>query len=145
ERKPSGAFIGWTGVTKPYWFPDMMPTPEIGWFIDRELWSQGLATEGARAALHFVFEERGEGRVIGIYNAENIASGRVMEKLGMTFWKEVPHPRFGFPLRIYEASAVTGNVPGVASTTLRARSRSMEACQNVYESETSPTRRATAS
>ena len=44
------------------------------------------------------------GRVIAIYNTNNAASGRVMEKVGMTFWKEVPHPRFGFLLRIYEVS-----------------------------------------
>ena len=91
-------------MTKPHWFPEMMPTPEIGWFIDRELWGQGFATEGAAAALHFALGDVKIERVIGIYNTENAASGRVMEKIGMTFWKEVPHPRFGFPLRIYEVS-----------------------------------------
>jgi RimJ/RimL family protein N-acetyltransferase len=104
ERKPDGRFIGWTGVTKPYWFPEMMPTPEIGWFIERELWGQGHASEGAAAALQFAFQDVSIERVIGIYNAKNAASGRVMEKIGMTFWQEVPHPRFGFPLRIYEVS-----------------------------------------
>jgi len=50
----------------------------------------GLATEGAEAALQFAFTKDGMQRIIGIYNAENVASGRV------------PHPRFGHPLRIYE-------------------------------------------
>lgn len=100
ERRPDHRFIGWIGVTRPYWFPEMMPTPEIGWFIDRELWGRGLASEGAAAALHFAFEDLRIERVIGIYNADNAASGRVMAKIGMSFWKQLPHPRFGFPLRV---------------------------------------------
>ena len=31
KKKADGRFIGWTGVTRPHWFPEMMPTPEIGW------------------------------------------------------------------------------------------------------------------
>ena len=104
DLKPDNRFIGWIGVTKPYWFPELMDTPEIGWFIEHQLWGQGLATEGATATLQFAFDEVGLDRIIGIYNAENTASGRVMEKIGMTFWREVPHPQFGFPLRIYEAN-----------------------------------------
>ena len=79
DRKPDGKVIGWTGVTRPHWFPEMMPTPEIGWFIDRELWGQGFVTEGAAAALRFAFQDMKIERVIGIYNANNAASGRVME------------------------------------------------------------------
>jgi RimJ/RimL family protein N-acetyltransferase len=104
DLKPDNRFVGWVGITKPYWFPEMMPTPEIGWFIERALWGQGLASEGAEAALGFAFETLGIERVIGIYNGQNTASGRVMEKIGMTFWQEVPHPRLEFPLRIYEVS-----------------------------------------
>lgn len=104
ELKLEGKFIGWLGVTEPRWFPELMPTPELGWFIDRAYWGQGLATEGASAAIRFAFERLDIERLIGIYNAQNLTSGRVMEKIGMTFWKELPHPRFGFPLRIYEIS-----------------------------------------
>ena len=104
DLKPGLRFVGWVGVTKPYWFPEMMPTPEIGWFIDRAHWGQGLATEGATAALRFTFEQVGMERIIGIYHAENLASGRVMEKIGMSFWTELPHPEKGFPMRIYEIS-----------------------------------------
>jgi len=101
ELKPEEKFVGWLGVTEPLWFPELMPTPEIGWFIDRAYWGQGLATEGALAAKQFAFERLDIERLIGIYNAQNLASGKVMEKIGMAFWKELPHPRFGFPLRIY--------------------------------------------
>ena len=104
ELKSESRLVGWLGVTKPYWFPQMLPTPEIGWFIERALWGHGIASEGAEAALRFALDDLEIDRIIGIYNAENLASGRVMEKIGMTFWQEVPHPQHGFPLRIYEAS-----------------------------------------
>jgi RimJ/RimL family protein N-acetyltransferase len=104
DLKPDNRFVGWVGVTKPYWFPEMMPTPEIGWFIERALWGQGLASEGAEAALCFAFDTLGIKRVIGVYNDQNTASGRVMEKIGMTFWREVAHPQLGSPLRIYEVT-----------------------------------------
>ena len=41
DLKPETKFVGWIGVTKPYWFPDLLPTPEIGWFIDRRYWGAG--------------------------------------------------------------------------------------------------------
>jgi RimJ/RimL family protein N-acetyltransferase len=105
ELKVESRFIGWIGVTKPYWFAEMMPTPEIGWFIERSQWGQGLATEGASAVLRFALDELAITRIIGIYDAENVASGRVMQKIGMRFWKELPHPELGHPVHIYEAAA----------------------------------------
>jgi len=96
------AFVGWVGVTKPYWFEELLSTPEIGWFMDRAHGGQGLATEGAKAALDFAFGQLGIPRLLAICNAENRASERVMQKIGMTFWKEVRHPEFGFPLKVYE-------------------------------------------
>ena len=102
ELKPEGKFIGYLGVSEPTWFPELMPTPEIGWFIDRGYWGQGLATEGASATIRFAFEQLDAERLIAIYNAQNVASGRVMEKIGMSFWKQIAHPRFGVPLRVYE-------------------------------------------
>lgn len=96
--------IGWIGPAMPHWFPEMMPMPDIGWFIDRAHWGQGLATEGAGEVLRFAFDDVGIDRLLGIYNAENLASGRAWKKIGMSFWREVPHPSYGFPLRIYEAT-----------------------------------------
>jgi ribosomal-protein-alanine N-acetyltransferase len=48
-------------------------------------WGQGLATEAARAALRFGFEECGFDRVYAGADPPNAASFRVMEKLGMSF------------------------------------------------------------
>lgn len=57
--------------------------PEVGWRLASEYWGQGLATEAAQAALKYAFERLEFQRVIANVQAENIASIRVMEKLGM--------------------------------------------------------------
>ena len=106
KHKPEAEFIGWLGVTKLWDPPELMPASEVGWFIDRRYWGQGLATEGAWEALRFAFGPVGLARVIARYNAANVASGRVMEKIGMQLWRELPHPELpDETVRIYEKYA----------------------------------------
>ena len=106
EHTLDGTFIGWLGVTKVWDPPEQMPASEVGWFVDRRYWGQGLATEGAWEALRFAFGPLGLARVIARYNAANVASRRVMEKIGMQLWREFPHPELpGVTVRIYEKYA----------------------------------------
>lgn len=56
----------------------------IGWGMHPALWGRGYAPEAARAVLHFAFEELKAHRVMASCHADNLASARVMEKLGMT-------------------------------------------------------------
>jgi RimJ/RimL family protein N-acetyltransferase len=58
---------------------------EIDFIIDRQYWGRGLATEAGKAGLKFGFEELGLVSVVGIVHPENLASQRVLEKLGMQF------------------------------------------------------------
>jgi len=39
ELKSNDAVIGWVDLALPDWFPALLPTPEIGWFIDRRRWN----------------------------------------------------------------------------------------------------------
>lgn len=55
----------------------------MGYCLNRELWGQGYATEAARAVLAFGFEELRPHRVFATCDPDNIASARVLEKLGM--------------------------------------------------------------
>lgn len=64
------------------------PDPEIGWWLARRHWGRGLATEAARMALRDVFERVRVNRVISIAMPGNVASLRVMEKLGLQFQHE---------------------------------------------------------
>ncbi|CAA9459135.1 MAG: Acetyltransferase, GNAT family [uncultured Rubrobacteraceae bacterium] len=85
EDKVSGAFVGRIGLTHQQDWPEDPHKTDVGWLLDRAYWSRGLATEGAWASLRHGFEELGIERVIGITLPDNLASRRVMEKLGMAY------------------------------------------------------------
>jgi RimJ/RimL family protein N-acetyltransferase len=67
-------------VFHPWFAPQ---TYEIGWVFDRASHGQGYATEAAGALLHYGFEVWHLHRIIATCQPENVASCRVMEKLGM--------------------------------------------------------------
>jgi [ribosomal protein S5]-alanine N-acetyltransferase len=58
---------------------------EIGWSVRRDEWGKGYASEGARAVMRFAFEQLQAHRLVAFCHAENAASARVMEKLGMKY------------------------------------------------------------
>ncbi len=57
---------------------------EIGYWIGVPFWGCGYATEAARAVLTYAFDTLGLHRVQARHFMRNPASGRVMQKLGMT-------------------------------------------------------------
>jgi len=56
---------------------------EIGWAIHPAEWGKGIATEAAQCMLDFAFAQLNAHRVVAFSHAENAASLRVMQKLGM--------------------------------------------------------------
>jgi [ribosomal protein S5]-alanine N-acetyltransferase len=56
---------------------------EIGYFLHPDYWGQGYATEVGRCLLGFGFRTLGLHRIIGTCDPRNIASGRVLERIGM--------------------------------------------------------------
>ena len=58
-------------------------TYEIGWVLNGRYHGHGYATEAALALLRHGFETLGLHRIIATCQPENVASWRVMEKLGM--------------------------------------------------------------
>jgi RimJ/RimL family protein N-acetyltransferase len=56
---------------------------DIGYELDPQHWGQGYASEAARALVRFGFEELHLHRISAHCLAENVASVRVLEKLGM--------------------------------------------------------------
>ncbi|OLF75271.1 hypothetical protein AWH62_05475 [Maricaulis sp. W15] len=73
-----GAAIGGGGVFKRKADADW----EIGYWIGRPWWGQGLATELGRGLVDYARESLGTRRLIAGYYKDNPASGRVLEKLG---------------------------------------------------------------
>jgi RimJ/RimL family protein N-acetyltransferase len=56
---------------------------ELGYIIHPDHHGRGYATEGGRAMLSIAFDDLGLHRVIGGIEPRNVASARVLEKLGM--------------------------------------------------------------
>src|SRR5262249_1280368 len=97
------AFAGFVGLAVPTFKTHFTPCVEIGWRIGREYWNRGYATEGARAALNFGFQNVGLQEIVSFTVPANVPSRRVMEKAGMTRNPEddFDHPALpeGHPLR----------------------------------------------
>jgi ribosomal-protein-alanine N-acetyltransferase len=79
EAKASGELLGRCGLQ---WLPDTEEV-EVDFILGKPFWGQGFATEAGRASLQYGFEQLGLEKVVGIAHVENIASQRVLEKLGM--------------------------------------------------------------
>jgi RimJ/RimL family protein N-acetyltransferase len=57
---------------------------ELGYWIAKSCWGRGYATEAARAVVEFGFHTLGLHKIEAQYFTRNPASGRVMQKIGMT-------------------------------------------------------------
>jgi RimJ/RimL family protein N-acetyltransferase len=84
ERRDDGEFLGFTGLTPPRFEAHFTPAVEVGWRYAADAWGRGYATEAARAALRFGFEERDFDEIVSFTVPANVRSRAVMERLGMT-------------------------------------------------------------
>jgi RimJ/RimL family protein N-acetyltransferase len=91
--RASGTMIGWAGLAVPHFLPEILPAVEVGWRLSGRWRGRGLATEAGAAALEFGFTTGGLERIVSIYEPENVASGRVMERLGFSPWRTTSGPR----------------------------------------------------
>ena len=70
---------------------------EIVYELSSRLWGRGLATEAARACLRYAFMRTNLKRVVAGADAPNVASLRVIEKLGMKPVGEIAPGQPGVP------------------------------------------------
>lgn len=59
--------------------------PELGYRLDPQVWGQGLATEAASACIRYGTQHLELPYLLGIVEPANIASIRVLEKVGMEY------------------------------------------------------------
>ena len=78
-RVSDGAFIGWCSLTR--WNPDYR-SASLGYCFDNAAWGHGYATEAARVLLGWAYEILDLNRVQAETDTRNLASARVLEKLG---------------------------------------------------------------
>lgn len=57
---------------------------ELGWIVNKRYWRKGFAYEAAKALVAFFTKHMGTTHFIAHCDTENVASYKVMEKLGMT-------------------------------------------------------------
>ena len=80
--------------------------PELGYWIARDLWGRGYASEAGRAVLSLA-RTLGYERIVATHFIDNPASGRVLEKIGFRYTGRLVE-RFSksrgakFPAREYE-------------------------------------------
>jgi RimJ/RimL family protein N-acetyltransferase len=86
-------FVGYVGLSVHTFDADFTPCVEIGWRLAFEHWGRGYATEAARVAIEFGFEQVGLDEIVSFTTPANRRSVAVMERLGMTYAGEFEHPR----------------------------------------------------
>lgn len=92
----SWGLLGWPWLEFEAHFA---PCVEVGWRLAREHWGHGYATEAGRAALEFGFERLGLEEIVAFTVPDNVASRRVMERLGMHHDRagDFDHPKIWTP------------------------------------------------
>lgn len=75
------------------------PEVEVGYHFGQFAWGRGYATEATRGALRYGFDVIGLKQICGVVFPENLASRRVLEKVGMTY--RGMRLTFGFDLMYY--------------------------------------------
>ncbi|MGW0671435.1 GNAT family N-acetyltransferase [Streptomyces sp. CB02488] len=79
DRVSDGAFIGWCSLNN--WNPEYRST-SLGYCFDDAAWGHGYATEAAHAVVRWAFDTLDLNRVQAEADTRNVASARVLEKLG---------------------------------------------------------------
>ncbi len=80
----NGLFIGWCGFRKD---PETCEV-DLGFRYHKRFWNKGFATEMAQACLDYARENMQEKSIVGRVAKENLASIRVLEKIGMQLESE---------------------------------------------------------
>lgn len=86
-EKATGAFVGLVGLGQ--FRPEIVeaipghPQYEVGWIFHTAFWGKGLAPEGARATIDARPDWLARTDIVAITYEGNLASRRVMEKIGM--------------------------------------------------------------
>ncbi len=105
ELPGEAPMIGVVGLNNLRFALPFAPAVEAAWRLARPYWGQGYAYEAARAMIDDGFGRLGLKEIVAFTVPANIASRRIMEKLGMTrdpaedFDFEHPRLPLGHPLR----------------------------------------------
>ena len=80
-EKVTLGFIGFCGLQ----YLDNTSEIEVGYRLAKQFWGMGFATETGRASVRHGFDELALDRIVAVVQPENVASQRVLEKIGLTY------------------------------------------------------------
>lgn len=82
EIKETGELVGNISVVS---IKENVKEAMIGYCMGTKWWGQGIMPEAGRAVVRYLFEETGFHRIAADHDKNNPKSGRVMQKIGMTY------------------------------------------------------------
>ncbi len=82
-RKSDSQFLGWCGLK----FSPEINEVDVGFRFHKRFWNEGFATEAAKASIEYGFQKFNLKAIVGRAMSENLSSIRVLEKLGLIFYK----------------------------------------------------------
>jgi RimJ/RimL family protein N-acetyltransferase len=97
RERSSGELIGYVGLSDD--LVEGEPAVEVGWSIHPDRQREGFATEAARASVEWGFEVCGLEEIVSFTMRSNVASRRVMERIGMEHARGMD--RAGLPHVLY--------------------------------------------
>jgi RimJ/RimL family protein N-acetyltransferase len=92
--RSSNDLIGRGGITRMDL--DGADRLEVGWAVLGRFWGLGYATEIGRAALSFAFERLDVDEVVAFTEPHNTRSRAVMDRLGMTYQRDIERDGYRF-------------------------------------------------
>ncbi|MCQ2483674.1 MAG: GNAT family N-acetyltransferase [Clostridia bacterium] len=87
--KETGEIIGMGGFT----YVEEFDAWEVGYNLRRDMWGNGYVPEAMKGILEYIREHEDVKAITGTFAVENIKSRRVMEKLGMSYWKDTEYEK----------------------------------------------------
>lgn len=110
-----GSLVGCAGL-QPYGEQGAL---ELGFHLRPEYWGRGLAQEAAQAVIAYAFDELKLESLLAGHDPENLASRRILQKLGFRFLREEIYPPTGLinplyrlaPLEVAQSGVVPSKTP----------------------------------
>jgi len=89
-EKSSGEFIGWSGLrlNNDLTFNNKTNFYDVGYRFIPRYWGRGYAAESSIVALDYFFNTMNKDLLVGVAEVKNIASNRVLGKIGLDFINE---------------------------------------------------------
>ncbi|MFT4665261.1 MAG: ribosomal-protein-alanine N-acetyltransferase [Patescibacteria group bacterium] len=108
EEKETGEVMGWAGLKYIREnINGLINFHDVGYRLRKQFWGKGFATEAAIASLDYGFDDLGLSEIYGMADVNNIASNKILTKIGMTNqgvfdYEGVPHNCYHIEKRVDE-------------------------------------------